>query len=491
MEYRSPRDLVADAAAMHGDRPAVVSSDERLTYRALAARTAAVAAILRKAGVGAGDQVALAFPNSIAFLIWYFGVLEAGGVVVPISPALSAAAAADIMNTARIGFLAAPGDTAFPGELGMKPVPDAGEPERGSILWRGPQAFPAIETRPWTPEGIIIRQFSSGSTGRPKHMFRTEWSYFHSYWQYCETLGLGADERVLGVAPFHHSSGAGSFQAAIYLGAMLIVLPRFLPGPVINAALRHRPTVFRATPPMIEVLGACRIEDGDEKAFDSLAHCSCGAGRLTKTVIDGFFGRYGVRARNRYGSNETGTATIDLDDDYQDGRVGRPYVGIEIDIIDDDGDPCPTGITGRIGVRSPSACEGYVDDPELSAKVFREDGFVFPGDLGYLDQSGRLFVLGRSDVINIGGYKVDPLEVENLIRGVDAVRDVAVFGGERAGLPVVKAVIEADPDVVGRSMIVALCRARLQSYKVPSLIEIHRSLERDGNGKILRETYGG
>jgi acyl-coenzyme A synthetase/AMP-(fatty) acid ligase len=124
-------------------------------------------------------------------------------------------------------------------------------------------------------------------------------------------------------------------------------------------------------------------------------------------------------------------------------------------------------------------------DTEKTAETFR-NAFVFPGDLGYLDNKGRLHVLGRSDVINIGGYKVDQLEVERVIRDRLPVKDVIVLEGERGGLPVVRAVVEADPAQVSKAMVVKVCREYLSSYKIPAQVDVYHRLERDASGKVLR-----
>ena len=122
-----------------------------------------------------------------------------------------------------------------------------------------------------------------------------------------------------------------------------------------------------------------------------------------------------------------------------------------------------------------------------SAKTFRH-GYIFPGDKGYLDDSAALYVLGRSDIINIGGNKVDRLEVETVVRETLSVKEVIVIGGEQGGLPVVHAVIEADPDTVSRAMVIEACRKRLSDYKIPKLVTISAKLPRDANGKILKST---
>ena len=239
---------------------------------------------------------------------------------------------------------------------------------------------------------------------------------------------------------------------------------------------------------MIEVLGICALTEGDETALRSLKACVCSTGRLGKIESDAFHARFGVPVRVQYGSTETGSATVDLEDGFEEGRVGRPYPGVEIGIFDGDGSLCPTGAQGEIGIRSPAACDQYVGDSESTARTFR-DGYVFPGDRGRLDDSGRLYVLGRSDIINVDGHKVDRVEVETVIRESLPVKEVIVLEGRRGGVPAVRVIIEADPAQVTRSVVLEVCRKKLSPHKVPSQVEIRREFRRDSNGKVLRTFF--
>lgn len=480
----SPRDLVRRNTCLHGGRPAVVYAGGSLSYRELAGMTAELAEGLRGAGVGPGVQVALVLANSVAFLAWHFGVLEAGGIVVPLPPAITPVEAGWLLESSGIGHLAASPDSLLAGELRFSRA-DAGATTVDTCLWRGEREVRTVETKPWTPRGFITRQFSSGSTGRPKAMLKTEANIAHDCRHLCERLDLSDADMFLGVAPFYHCFGALSFLSAFSVGGCVSVLPRFLPGPVLEAARRTRPTVFLATPPMIEVLGSCALAPGDEGAFRTVKACVCSTGRLGEAAQAAFRLRFGVPARVQYGSTETLSATVDLDDPFEEGRVGRPYPEVDVGIFDEDGHRCSAAEAGMIGIRSPAACDGYIGDPEAAARTFR-GAYVFPGDRGYLDDAGRLHVLGRSDVINVGGDKVDPLEVEAVIRGALPVGDVVVLEGTRGGLPAVRAIVEADPARVNGGMVVTACRERLSAYKVPAFVEVRERLPRDANGKILR-----
>jgi long-chain acyl-CoA synthetase len=231
------------------------------------------------------------------------------------------------------------------------------------------------------------------------------------------------------------------------------------------------------------------LREGDERAFRTLKLLISSGAPLRTEVRQSFFARFGVPVRDQYGSTETMNVAIDLADPPEEGRMGPPLPGIEVAIFDEHDRPLPTGIVGLIGIRSPAASASYIDNPEATARVFR-NGWVFPGDRGYLDKNGCLYVVGRDDVINVGGNKVDPLEVERVIREALPVREVVVIPGSRGGLPAVKVVIEADPARVTPAMVVEACRARLSAHKVPAEVDVRASIERTASGKIVRSSLG-
>jgi long-chain acyl-CoA synthetase len=454
----------------------------------MARKTGRLAGILRRAGVGAGVQVALSLPNSPAYIAWYFAVLEAGGIVVPLAPSLTAHEAREIVEVSGVRFVAASTRdwaSCIPDVARVAETFDTGE----GGLWRLPRSSPAIDTVPWTDDGVMLRHFTSGSTGRPKHMLKTEATVAFDLGTFRGNLrtpvGLGRDDVFLGALPLHTIYGAKSFTAAFSLGARVSILPRFVPGAVIETVARDRVTAFLATPSMIETLGGCFLEPGEERALRTLRYCGSSGAGLQAPVHDSFVTRFGVPIHNNYGTTETMSVAADTDDGFEEGRVGRPYPGVEIRIFDDDGNVLPACRPGQIGIKSPGNTESYVADPEASAKLFR-NGYVFPADRGFLDDSGRLHLVGRDDVINIDGMKVDPLEVELVIRQSLPVTEVVVLAAESAGIARVRAVIEADPKRVTRRMVVEACRARLSPHKVPSLVEIRQRLPRTETGKIVR-----
>ena len=481
MRLDSPRNLIKNRKKTHAEHVAVECVSGSLTYGELASRTASLAEILQKAGIGPGIQVALSVPNSPAYLIWYFGVLEAGGIIVPLSPENTAAETARKLMDSGIRFIAVGEQNPPAPDLGMIRI-DVFE---GIALWENEQETAVMDTQPLSGQSILTRQFSSGSTGRPKSMLKTEFNVAHDYWHFFKTLNLGDNETFLGVAPFYHSYGAMSFLSAFYGGGRVIVLPRFFPALVVETALKYRPTVFLATPPMIEILGTCRLSEAEETAFRHLKICICSTGFLRKAAHDLFQSRFGIPVRVQYGSTETLSAAIDLDVPFEEGRVGRSYAGVTIGIFYDDGDPCAENETGNVGICSPAASIRYEDDPENSLRTFRS-GYVFPGDRGYMDRTGRLYILGRSDIINIGGEKVDRMEIENVIREFLPIKEVVVIEGRRNGLPVVRAIVEGDTACITKTMVVEVCRKHLSPFKVPKEVEIRDRLDRDENGKIIR-----
>jgi long-chain acyl-CoA synthetase len=476
----SPRDVVRRGADSHHDRIAAIAGDARVTYGELAERTGLLAAALRQAGVGPGVQVALMLPNAVASIVWYYAIAEAGGIVFQLP---------DLIGDSGAWFVAAPNAAFRPSEIDM-PLEGCPAPEPEVSLWRVSRDLPQIDTTPWTGAGYMTRRTSSGSTGRPKHVFKTEANLAVDMKNYSAWFGFDESEVFLGALPFFSPFGSYCFTLAMHLGACVTILPRFLPGAALETARRDRATVFFASPAMIDTLSTCVLKTGDETAFRSLKLCAAGGTHVYRDSCEAFRNRFGVPVYNQYGATESHTIAVDRDDAFVEGRVGRPLPWVEVRIVDDDDVPLPPGAIGRIAVRNPAASTGYIGDPEATAKVFR-DGWVLPGDRGYLDSEGRLHVLGRDDLINIDGKKVDPLEVARAIREALPVREVLVFATDRAGLPALRAVVEADPTRVTAKMVVDACRTRLSAHKVPTRVDVHDRLERNAAGKILMSSLVG
>lgn len=468
------RQLIRDWAHKDGQRVAVHTAEGHLTYSDLQGAIAQLASSLRSCQIQPGSQIALAFANTPEYIIWLFAIFELKAVACPIDPQLSADETRRLLERGSIdlfcgtqsekvdGWIPLMDPAAVSGQLWCRDI----ERERVNVV---------------DDEHAVLRQFTSGSTGECRHILRTELQLAEDYRHFCDHLGLQASDRFLGVAPFFHAFGALGLFACLSVGASILPVRRFMPGDLLGAAVPLQPTVFLATPPMIDLLGRCFLRDDEGKAFDSLRYCICSTGKLMPQASESFTRRFQLAVSVLYGSSETLSATIDLEDDFVENRVGKPFPGVVINIFDDNGRELGVGETGRVGVCSPASCTEYAvsDKP-----VPRIGDFTLPGDKGYLDTIGQLHVLGRDDCIDIGGHKVDRVEVQEVIQRIAAVTYVAVLPYQRAGQPALRAVVEADPVDVTLEMISQVCRQNLATYKIPARIDIHPELPRDTNGKV-------
>ena len=469
----SARELVSHWAHQEAERTAVLLPNESVSYASLHKSIAERAAILKQLGIRPGAQVALSFPNSIEFIIWLFAIFESDLVACPLDPKLSSPEVQQLLDRGEIDCLAgvAPGTMTHWHQLDS--LPDA-----SGHLWCRSTDVQTCKT----VTGAVLRQFTSGSTGQAKHILRTDKQLTEDYSHFCTHLDLHKTERFLGVAPFYHAFGALGLLASLSLGATIIPMPRFFPGELLAAACLYQPTMLLASPPIIELLGRCLLGENEDKAFANLRYCICSTGRLTDSASSAFTTRYHVPVSTLYGSSETLSATIDLELEFESNRVGKPFPGVEFRIFDDVGGILKAGDIGRIGLQSPAACTQYAQSDKALVCI---DDFILLGDRGYSDQSGNLYVLGRDDQINIGGYKVDRTEIEIAIRENLPVSYVAVLPYHRAGQPALRAVVEADPEEVTVALVTRTCKDHLANYKVPARVEIYPRLPRDANGKVL------
>jgi long-chain acyl-CoA synthetase len=468
------------------DRAALVCGQETIAYAELDDRIARAAAGLAARGVGPGDPVALLLRNGPPFVIAFLATVRLGAVAVPLSPQL---------KPAEIEFsLRESGARAVVADRERARICRALDGLTLQVLSPG-----AIEQEPRgvhdPPAGdaAAVFSYSSGTTGRPKRVSRSHDQLRWEAEQVGAAMALDGDDAVFCAIALHHTYGLGCCMlASLARGATLVIAADAQP-----LALRHREllgqlvrcgaTVVPAVPYVLRILAESQV-DAD---LSALRLCFSAANVLPRSTFDAFDSRFGVPIRQLYGSTETGTVTLNLDEDpwATAASIGRPLDGIDVAVLDADDQPIGDGRIGEIAVRSPAAMHGYAGVPEdIARQDFRDEWFL-TGDRGRLDDQGRLFLTGRRKLlIDVSGDKVDPIEVEDVLAVHPKVREVVVVGvpGKVEGEDRIKAVVVADDGCQEREL-VRFCRERLANHKVPQLVEFRDEIPRSSAGRVLRK----
>jgi long-chain acyl-CoA synthetase len=485
-------DLLDRASEAHGERPALVHGDERLTYAALRERVDGVAGALAARGLGPGDAIAIVLPNVPAFAIAFFAVARLGGVVVP-------------MNTQ---FKEPELDFAFR-DSGVRAVITDARGEAGcgtvvSALDASVQLFTADALEAMAGRGAslaapdrrgdddMVFQYSSGSTGRPKRVPRTHRQLCAEADGIVATEALTPDEVIFATIPLFHTYGMGCcLLAAVRSGAALVLFED--PHPFVltrehalSIIERERVTVFPAVPFTFRLLAEApgTAEVGSVRLWFSAANA------LPRATFDAFGTRFGAAVRQLYGCTEAGAVTINVDEDPWGtaASVGRPMRDVEVAVLGPEGETLEPGRIGEIAIRSPAMTRGYAGMEELNRQAF-SGGFFLSGDRGRLDDEGRLFITGRTKLlIDVKGDKVDPIEVEDVLAVHPKVREVVVVGVRSGveGEELVKAVVVPEGPCQEREL-VRYCRERLADYKVPQTVEFLDEIRKSPAGKVLRK----
>lgn len=442
-------DAIDRRAAASAGRPAIVSERGIITFGDLRRNVRALAALLAGRGVRPGDRVGLMLRNSPEFVIAYLATLAAGAIVVPLNDRYTQQEVHGFVETCGVSLL-----------IAEESFPEWRELNR-EIDWDPP----AVD-----PDSPVMYQFSSGSTGRPKRIARTHRQLLFELESLAATLGFGADDRFIGLAPFSHVNGmVRTMLSSLYAGAALYPVGRFDRRSVAALVARERITVFIAVPFMFIALAETPFRPAPD--WSALRLCISASAPLPARHNRAFHARFGCYLRQLYGSTETGTISVNLDPDIEGTleSLGRPIRGVTVSIIGDDGQPVDTDRLGQIVVN-----ESFVT-----------------GDLGRFDHRGMLSLHGRiSSFINRGGFKVDPREVEELLEEHPAVREAAVYGVPTPlGDERVQALVVLRAPCTPHELATHVA-GRLADFKIPSAIEICRELPKSPTGKLLRAQLG-
>ncbi|MFB7266121.1 long-chain fatty acid--CoA ligase [Streptomyces nojiriensis] len=482
--------LVNSATACR-DRVAVRHDDTTLTYAELDDASARFATVLQERGLRPGDRVAMTMPNVPLFPVVYYGILRAGGVVVPMNPLLKAREVAYVLRDCgtRVAVV-------FP--LFAEEVAKAAAEVGVDCLVTEASAFQDLLTAAEPLSGMVDREeddtalilYTSGTTGAPKGAELTHRNLVSNTATTAETLlHAGPHDVLFGGLPLFHAFGQTcALNAAVAAGATLTLLPRFDPHQALEVMHRDGVTIFLGVPTMYSALLHAELPEGYDVSSVRLA--VSGGAAIPVEVLHAFEQRFGATVLEGYGLSETSpVASFNHPDrPRKAGSIGMPIRGVEMKLVAEDGSEVGPGEVGEIAIRGENVMKGYFNRPTATADAVR-DGWFHSGDLARVDEEGFYFIVDRKkDLIIRGGYNVYPREIEEVLYGHPAVAEAAVVGvphevhGEEvAAVIALRSGAEATAEEI-RDYV----KERVAAYKYPRIVTFTAELPKGPTGKILK-----
>jgi len=481
--------LTASAEVL-GEKTALKLDELEMSYRALDTASARVAGLLAQRGIGPGERVGVMLPNVPEFAVVYYGVLRAGGVVVPMNPLLKEREVAFYLGDSGAQLVFAWHGFAEAAEAGARePGTDCLFVTPGEFARLLSEVEPAAEPIDRAPDDTAVILYTSGTTGTPKGAELTHSNLTSNVATVVALHSFSERDVLLGALPLFHSFGQTcSMNATIASGATLSLIPRFDAGRALGIIERDGATVFQGVPTMYSAL----LHHPERESFNTstLRVCVSGGASLPAEVLRGFEEAFGCTLLEGYGLSETSPVASSNrpDRERRPGSVGVPIDGVQIRIVDENGAEVPIGARGEIVIRGPNVMKGYWGRPDATAETIR-DGWFHTGDIGVMDEDGYFFIVDRlKDMIIRGGYNVYPREVEEVLYEHPAVREVAVVGvpDPELGEEVAAAVALKEGAAADEDELRDFVKARVAPYKYPRLISFFPDLPKGPSGKIVK-----
>jgi long-chain acyl-CoA synthetase len=508
-------------AAQDPERMALRYFDRSITYRELEQLTDALAAGLQDEGFQTGERLAVYLQNVPQFVIAMLATWKAGGIVVSVSPMLKhkelAAQLLDSGATVLItheSLWAAVARGVVPethvrivittSELDLlDEVPDmlAETTRDRDVATEDLLAF--VERRrgqtPRTPtlrpDDIAFLTYTSGTTGPSKGAMNSHRNVVFNAQAYRSWIGLTAEDVTFGVAPFFHITGLiGNLAAPLLTGMPIVMSYRFDADVALDLIERSGATFTVASiTTFIALMNAPTAGERDLSRFSKIVS---GGAPIAPATVEAYEKTFGAYIHNIYGLTETTSPShcvpigtrAPVDPESGALSIGVPIFNTIVRVVDDDDNEVAPGKVGEFVTSGPQVVSGYWEKPEETENAIPR-GRLHTGDVGFMDEDGWFYLVDRKkDQINASGYKIWPRDVEDVLYGHDAVREVAVVGiaDEYRG-ETVKAFVSLKPGAsVAEETLIAFCRERMAAYKYPRQIEFVEELPKTASGKILR-----
>jgi long-chain acyl-CoA synthetase len=501
-------DTLGDVTRVHARmRPTATAFDfeGRVTsYAELDAHASQVARALREAGVAPGERIAFIGKNCDQYFELLFGAAKAGVVIVPIGWRLAPVEMAFIADNAEARLLFVGPDcaamvAATPELAGNRPV-IALEPHGTWPCYSGWRDAQAADDAlyPVDPLDVVVQLYTSGTTGKPKGAMLTHHNLLAGRKLAAKSPmpwnEWGPHDVSLVAMPIAHIGGTGWGLVGLVNGAKGIIAREFDPFKVLDYIEKERISKMFMVPAALQIV--VRQPRARQVDYSRLKYILYGASPIPLDLLRECIEVFGCGFCQQYGMTETSGTIVYLPPDDHDPAgnqrmrsAGLPLPGVEIRILDGEGNPLPPDTVGEVATRSHSNMRGYWKLDEATAATLDSEGWLRTGDAGYLDEDGYLFIHDRvKDMIISGGENIYPAEVESAVFGHPDVAEVAVIGvpDDKWG-EAVKAVVVLRPGAtIDPDAIIAFARTRIAAFKVPKSIDVIAALPRNASGKILR-----
>lgn len=481
-------DAIETNARRRPDHPAIIRRDGgAITYREYAQSVQSWATTLATDGIGSSDIVGVNLKDTPDHLVALYAIARAGAAILPMDWRWTTEEKSRIAGFFGAKAVLSERDDQFleaGGSWANVPIDDVWQQR---VLTSDPIGSP-----PASDDPDLVLALSSGTTGTPKGPMISHRQFLARFLIYLISIGFSERDRYLCATPLYFGGCRGYSLCTLYAGGTILMHPPpYEPSDLLSFANEHRATRLFLVPTLLRRLLTLDGGTPDAPLFDSLELLFSTGAVLHAEERAELMQRFCSRYLNFYGSTDGGGCSALMWDDPVDvaGSVGRPVFGATLEIVDEADQPAPVGEVGRIRYRHPGTASGYYNDAAASCDAFRE-GWYYPGDLGWVDENGYLFLAGReSDMIIRGGANIYPAEIEHVLTLHPAVHEAAVVGwpsrefGEEIAAFIVPAAGKA---LENGEALIAYCREHLAPYKAPRTVFVLDALPKSGVGKVLK-----
>ncbi|WP_296622515.1 long-chain fatty acid--CoA ligase [Marivirga sp.] len=504
--------ILEDSARKFPDKDAFIFMDEHLSYAQINGAANQIANGLQEAGIQKGDRIALSCLNLPYFPMVYFGILKAGAIVVPLSVLLKRDEIEyHLQDSGAKAYFCFEGTPELPmgqeGKAGFDATPSCeqffiitGNPTDASPI-EGAKTMgmlmkdqaPAYENVLTSADDTALIIYTSGTTGKPKGAELSHSNLIHNALLSTDITDLIHEDKQLIVLPlFHIFAMTVLMNAGLYKGATSVLLPRFDAEAVFGLMQKHTVTVFAGVPTMYWGLLNYENTKFDLKAIaKNLKTCVSGGAALPVNVLEEFEKKFNVPILEGYGMSE-GSPVVTFNQKQfgkKPGSVGTPVWGVEVKVVDENGEEVPVGEKGELIYRGHNVMKGYFNKPEEN-KVSLRNGWLHSGDVAVKDEDGFFFIVDRTkEMIIRKGLNVYPREIEEVMVKHEAVSMVAVIGvpNEESGEEIKACVVLQKGKEISDKELIAWTKENIAAYKYPRIIEFMEALPMSATGKILKK----